>query len=109
MSYVDAVYVKDKDLINVVERVDGVRKFKSFPAHYLFYYQDNKGQYTGIDGKRLTKVAVATNKAFDKEKRIYSHKQLYESDSFKDAADSAEKQQIKLLLISFIDVTKIVQ
>jgi DNA polymerase elongation subunit (family B) len=80
MSYVDAVYVKDKDLINVVERVDGVRKFKSFPAHYLFYYQDNKGQYMGIDGKRLTKVAVATNKAFDKEKRIYSHKQLYESD-----------------------------
>jgi hypothetical protein len=68
MSYVDAVYVKDKDLINVVERVDGVRKYKSFPAHYLFYYQDNKGQYTGIDGKRLTKVAVASNKAFDKEK-----------------------------------------
>ena len=80
MSYVDAVYVKDKDLINVVERVDGVRKFKSFPAHYLFYYQDQKGQYTGIDGKRLTKVAVASSKAFDKEKRIYGHKQLYESD-----------------------------
>jgi DNA polymerase elongation subunit (family B) len=80
MSYVDAIYVKDKDLINVVERVDGVRKFKSFPAHYLFYYADNKGQYTGIDGKRLTKVAVASNKAFDKEKRIYGHKQLYESD-----------------------------
>jgi DNA polymerase elongation subunit (family B) len=80
MSYVDAVYVKDKDLINVVERVDGVRKFKSFPAHYLFYYPDNKGQYTGIDGKRLTKVAVASNKAFEKEKRIYGHKQLYESD-----------------------------
>jgi DNA polymerase elongation subunit (family B) len=80
MSYVDAIYVKDKDLINVVERVDGVRKFKSFPAHYLFYYADNKGQYTGIDGKRLTKVAVASNKAFEKEKRIYGHKQLYESD-----------------------------
>ena len=80
MSYVDAVYVKDKDLINVVERVDGVRKFKSFPAHYLFYYQDQKGQYTGIDGKRLTKVAVSSNKAFEKEKRMYGHKQLYESD-----------------------------
>ncbi len=80
MSYVDAVYVKEKDLINIVERVDGVRKFKSFPAHYLFYYQDQKGQYTGIDGKRLTKVAVSSSKAFDKEKRIYGHKQLYESD-----------------------------
>jgi DNA polymerase elongation subunit (family B) len=80
MSYVDAIYVKDKDLINVVERVDGVRKFKSFPAHYLFYYADNKGQYTGIDGKKLAKVAVASHKAFEKEKRIYGHKQLYESD-----------------------------
>jgi DNA polymerase elongation subunit (family B) len=46
----------------------------------LFYYQDNKGQYTGIDGKRLTKVAVNSHKAFEKEKRIYGHKQLYESD-----------------------------
>jgi hypothetical protein len=80
MSYIDAIYIKDKDIINVVERVDGVRKFKQFPAHYLFYYPDNKGQYTGIDGKRLSKVAVASKKAFDKEKRIFGHKQLYESD-----------------------------
>jgi DNA polymerase elongation subunit (family B) len=80
MSYVDAVYVKEKDLINVVERVDGVRKFKTFPAHYIFYYQDNKGQYKSIGGERLSKVAVATNKAFDKEKRVYGHKRLYESD-----------------------------
>ena len=80
MSYVDAIYVKDKDLINVVERVDGVRKFKTFPAHYVFYYQDNKGQYKSIGGERLSKVAVATNKAFDKEKRVYGHKRLFESD-----------------------------
>ena len=80
MSYIDAVYIKDKDLINVVERVDGVRKFKAFPAHYLFYYPDPKGQFTGIDGKRLSKVAVASKKSFDKERRIFGHKQLYESD-----------------------------
>ena len=80
MSYIDAVYIKDKDIINVVERVNGTRKFKQFPAHYLFYYPDNKGQYTGIDGKRLAKVSVASKKAFDKERRIFGHKQLYESD-----------------------------
>jgi len=80
MSYIDAIYVKEKDLINVVERVDGVRKFKTFPAHYVFYYQDPKGQYKSIGGERLSKVAVATNKAFDKEKRVYGHKRLYESD-----------------------------
>jgi DNA polymerase elongation subunit (family B) len=80
MSYVDAVYVKEKDLINVVERIDGKRVYKAFPAHYLFYYPDNKGKYTGIDGRRLSKVAVAGHKAFDKEKRVYGHKPMYESD-----------------------------
>ena len=80
MSYVDAVYVKEKDLINVVERVDGQRKYKTFPAHYLFYYPDSKGQYTSIDGVRLNKVAVSTHKALEKEKRIFGHKKLYESD-----------------------------
>ena len=80
MSYVDAVYVKEKDLINIVERVDGQRKYKSFPAHYLFYYPDSKGQYTGIDGVRLNKVAVSSHKALEKEKRVFSHRKLYESD-----------------------------
>jgi DNA polymerase elongation subunit (family B) len=80
MSYIDAIYQKEKDLINVVERVDGVRKFKTFPAHYIFYYQDPKGQYKSIGGDRLSKVAVASNKAFDKEKRVYGHKRLFESD-----------------------------
>jgi DNA polymerase elongation subunit (family B) len=80
MSYVDAIYLKEKDLIKVVERVDGQRKERQYPAHYLFYYPDPKGQYTGIDGKRLAKVAVASRKAFEKEKKIYGHKQLYESD-----------------------------
>jgi DNA polymerase elongation subunit (family B) len=80
MSYIDAVYQKEKDIINVVERIDGKRVYKSFPAHYIFYYADPKGQFTAINGDRLSKVAVASHKAFEKEKRIYGHKQLYESD-----------------------------
>ena len=80
MSYIDAIYIKEKDIINVVERVEGERKFRSFPAHYEFYYPDAKGKYTGLDGVRLAKVAVASHKAFEKEKRVYGHKKLYESD-----------------------------
>jgi DNA polymerase elongation subunit (family B) len=80
MSYVDAIYLKEKDLIKVVERIDGQRKERQYPAHYVFYYPDAKGQYTGIDGQRLAKVAVATHKAFEKERKIYGHKKLYESD-----------------------------
>lgn len=80
MSYVDAIYLKEKDLIKVVERVNGQRKERQYPAHYLFYYPDPKGAYTGLDGKRLAKVAVASRKAFEKERKVYGHKQLYESD-----------------------------
>jgi DNA polymerase elongation subunit (family B) len=80
MSYVDAIYLKEKDLIRVVERVNGQRKERQYPAHYVFYYPDNKGAYEGIDGRRLAKVAVATRKAFEKERKIYGHKSLYESD-----------------------------
>lgn len=80
MSYVDAIYNKEKDLIQVAERVDGNRKFRDIPAKYVFYYQDPKGQFTSIYGDKLSRVAVATNKAFEKEKRIYGHKRLYESD-----------------------------
>lgn len=80
MSYVDAIYNKEKDLIHVVERIDGVRKYRDYPAKYVFYYQDPKGKYTSIYGEKLSRVAVNTNKAFEKEKRIYSHKRLYESD-----------------------------
>ena len=80
MSYVDAIYIKEKDLIKVVERVDGVRKERQYPAHYVFYYPDNKGQYTGLNGERLAKIAVNTHRAFEKERKIMSHKRLYESD-----------------------------
>ena len=80
MSYVDAFYNKEKDLIHVVERVNGERKYRDLPAKYIFYYQDPKGKYTSIYGEPLSRVAVNTNKAFEKEKRIYGHKRLYESD-----------------------------
>jgi DNA polymerase elongation subunit (family B) len=80
MSYVDAIYLKEKDIIKVVERVNGQRKERQYPAHYVFYYPDAKGQYTGLDGQRLGRVAVATRKAFEKERKVYGHKKLYESD-----------------------------
>ena len=80
MSYIDAIYDKEKDLIRVVERLQAKRVYKEFPAEYSFYYKDPKGKYTSIHGEKLSKVAVASRKQFDKEKRIYGHKKLYESD-----------------------------
>jgi DNA polymerase elongation subunit (family B) len=80
LSYVDGYIDREKDVINIVERVGGERKFVQYPAKYTFYYPDPKGKYTSIFGEPLTKVVCNTSKQFSKEKKLYQHKKLYESD-----------------------------
>ena len=38
MSYVDALWDRDKDIIKVVERVNGQREFKDFPVRYVMFW-----------------------------------------------------------------------
>ena len=45
MSYVDAVFDRDQDIIKVVERKDGKRHFHEYPVKYTFYYKDAKGKH----------------------------------------------------------------
>jgi DNA polymerase elongation subunit (family B) len=81
MSYVDAMWDRDKDIIHVVERDDkGVRRFVEYPARYQFYYPDQKGKYNSIFGESLGKVTARNFKDFTKEQRIHSNHTLYESD-----------------------------
>ena len=81
MSYVDALYNRDQDIIQIVERDDkGKRHFKEFPAKHLFYYPDPKGKYLSIKGDPLTRVSCRNLKDLHKELRIHSNKQLWESD-----------------------------
>ena len=80
MSYVDAWYQKEKDLVRVVERKDGRRIYRDYPAKYVFYYPEKGGAFTSMYGEQLTRVQVSGHKAFDKEKRIHGHKRLHESD-----------------------------
>jgi hypothetical protein len=75
--YVDGLIDREKDIINVVERVGGVRKYVQYPAKYVFYYPDNKGKYTSIFGDTLTRVICTSGKQFNKEKRMHSSKRLF--------------------------------
>jgi DNA polymerase elongation subunit (family B) len=81
MSYIDAIWDRKKDIINVVERdpVKG-RIFTTHQAKYLFYYPDERGKYNSIFGEKLNKITAKTYKDFQKEQRIYSNFKLYESD-----------------------------
>jgi DNA polymerase elongation subunit (family B) len=81
MSYVDAIWDRDKDVIRVVERDNKKgRIFTDYPAKYIFYYPDNKGKYKSIFGENLSRVLSKNFKEFTKEQRIHSNHKLYESD-----------------------------
>jgi DNA polymerase elongation subunit (family B) len=81
MSYVDAIWNRDDNIIRVVERDPKKgRIFTDYPAKYLFYYPDQKGKYKSIHGESLSKVQCRDYKEFQKEQRIHSNTRLYESD-----------------------------
>jgi DNA polymerase elongation subunit (family B) len=81
MSYVDAIWSRDTDIVQVVERDPKLgRVFREYSARYLFYYPDQRGKYRSIYGEQLSKVTSKTWKEFTKEQRIHSNSRLYESD-----------------------------
>ena len=102
MSYVDAFYNKEKDLIHVVERVNGERKYRDLPAKYIFYYQDPKGKYTSIYGEPLSRVAVNTNKAFEKEKDDNSIISIWKDTNPRSSAQIATNSSISSLYPTYI-------
>ena len=81
MSYVDAIWDREKDIVSVVERDPKKgRLYQEFPARYLFYYPDPKGKYRSLHGETLARVQSKNYKEFQKEQRIHSSQRLYESD-----------------------------
>lgn len=81
MSYVDAMWDRDNDLIKVIER-DPIKGqiFQEYPARYIFYYPESKGKYRSIFGDALSKVSCRNWKEFAKEQKIHSDHRLFESD-----------------------------
>ena len=80
MSYVDALWDRDKDIIKVVERVNGQREFKDFPVRYVMYYKDPRGKYKSTFGDSCPRVVCKSWKDFLKEQKINKHKGLFEED-----------------------------
>jgi DNA polymerase elongation subunit (family B) len=81
MSYVDAIWNRDDDVVRVVERdnVNG-RTYHEYPARYSFYYPDPKGKYRSIYDDPLSKVTCKNWKDYIKEQKIHSTHKLFESD-----------------------------
>jgi len=80
LSYVDALFSKDEDRIYVVERVDGKRLYKEFPANYIFYYDDPRGKFRTIYDTPVSRFSTRSGKEFFKELKMHPKNKVWESD-----------------------------
>lgn len=80
MSYVDSLFDKSTDTIHVVERVDGKRIYKEYPANHILYYDDPKGKFKTIYGTPVSRFSSHSSKIFYKELRMHPKKTRWESD-----------------------------
>ncbi len=81
MSYVDAWFDRENDIIKVVERnKKGEREFRDIPVKHTFYVKDPKGKFQSIYGDPVTRIVCKNTKELRKEQAINSNKQLFESD-----------------------------
>lgn len=107
MSYVDAIFDRQSDVIRVVERRDGKRIFQDYPVKYTFYYEDPKGKYQSVYGDALSRVVCKSTKDFRKEVAINKNKGLFESDVnpiFQCLSENYLNQDAPKLNIAFFDI-----
>ena len=107
MSYIDALYDRDRDRIHVVERREGERVYREYPASYVFYYDDPRGKFQSIYGNAVSRFSTRNNKEFRKELRIQSGKNVYEADIkpvFRCLEDNYKGQDGPKLNVAFFDI-----
>lgn len=82
MAYVDGLHDRNKDTIHIVERVNGERVYKEYPANYVFYQDDPKGKFRTIFDTPVSRFSTRSSKEFQKELAMAKGmgKQVWESD-----------------------------
>ncbi len=107
MSYVDAMFDRDSDIIRVVERKDGKREYREYNAKYTFYFKDQRGKYKSVYGDPLTRIVCKNTKDFRKEVAINRDKDLFESDInpiFQCLSENYLNQDGPKMNIAFFDI-----
>jgi DNA polymerase elongation subunit (family B) len=107
LSYVDALFDRDSDIVRVVERKDGKRKFTEYPIKYTFYYEDQRGKFKSIYGDPISRIVCKNTKEFRKELAINKGKKMFESDInpiFQCLSENYLNQDAPKLNIAFFDI-----
>jgi len=107
MSYIDSLFDRAHDRIHVVERRNGTRVYREYPANFVFYYDDPRGKHRSIYDTPVSRFSTKNNKEFRKEVSMHSSKQLYESDInpiFRCLEDNYKGQDAPDLHTAFFDI-----
>ena len=107
LSYIDALFDREHDRIHTVERRNGERIYKEYPANYIFYYDDPRGKFQSIYGTPVSRFSTRNNKEFRKEVRVHSHRPIYESDInpiFRCLEENYKDQDAPELHTAFFDI-----
>jgi DNA polymerase elongation subunit (family B) len=107
LSYVDAFFDRDQDMIRVVERKEGKREYREYQAKYTFYYEDPRGKYKSVYGDPLSRIVCKNTKDFRKELAINKGKNMFESDInpiFQCLSENYLNQDAPKLNIAFFDI-----
>ena len=107
MSYVDAWFDREADRIHVVERVEGRREYREYPANYVFYYDDPRGKFKTIYGNPVSRFSTRNGKEFHKELKIQGKSGLWESDInpiFRCLAENYMGAEAPVLQTAFFDI-----
>ncbi len=80
MSYIDALFDRERDRIHIVGRREGERYYEEHPANYIFYYDDPRGKFRSIFNTPVARFSSRNSKEFRKEMAIQKGKKLYEAD-----------------------------
>ena len=108
MSYVDAWFDRENDVIKVVERnKKGEREYRDIPVKHTFYYKDPRGKFQSIHGDPLSRIVCKNTKELRKEQAINSGKELYEADInpiFVCLSENYLNQDAPKLNVAFFDI-----
>jgi len=107
MSYVDALFDRERDRIHIVGRRDSQRYYEEFPATYIFYYDDPRGKFRSIYGTPVARFSTRNSKEFRKEMAMQKGKQIYEGDInpiFRCLEENYKGQDGPKLHMAFFDI-----
>jgi DNA polymerase elongation subunit (family B) len=108
MSYVDAWFDRENDIVRVVERnKKGDREFRDIPVKHTFYVKDPRGKFTSIYGDAVTRIVCKNTKELRKEQAINSGKEMFESDInpiFVTLSEHYLNQDAPKLNVAFFDI-----